>query len=297
MAPQATPSTALLVESGVHRTARSALSHGCNRIGSSADNDIVISDLPPGGTAFLLTCENGRTTIEARDATVDLSGRKVLQAGRSRRLPPGASFTSCGVSFRLDGSALALPARQRASLVANHLPAFVIGVLCTGMLSLVASLNAAPALHPVERSIETTGSIPAARPVILPEVSAVVDAFRQKLATTGLEAVTLKAEPDGSIEARGQITPQQAGAWHEASRWFDGAAGGVTVLVDQVSVASDPPPLTVQAVWPGRNPYVIDGSGGKLFIGAILPSGWVVSAIDATRVTIKRGDQITAVRF
>jgi len=58
-------------------------------------------------------------------------------------------------------------------------------------------------------------------------------------------------------------------------RWFDTAATGRAVLVDRVNVAAAAASLQVQAVYTGLTPYVIDGEGQKLFIGASLPDGSV----------------------
>ena len=69
------------------------------------------------------------------------------------------------------------------------------------------------------------------------------------------------------------------------------------LLVDQVRVAAEKPPLAVRAAWTGAEPYVIDGAGQKLFLGARLPDGWTVSAITSDAVLLRRGSRLLAVHF
>ena len=290
----------LIVESGLHRTARAALAAGRNRIGTTDDHDIVLSDLLSPGTPFWLEHCDGKVLLQAVDATIDLPGRKQLAPGQSKRCPDGLRFTGGGITFRLDMPGAA-PA-QRSGLM-TYMPACIGAVLCLAMLTTVVRLDAAAPPKALDLASETTGSLPAPAgpnaPAVQPvrPAGAVLESLRQHLDGAGLESITLTTQPDASIEARGLIAPQQDGAWREAGRWFDTVAGGRAVLVDQVRVATEAPPLAVQAVWPGNSPYVIDGNGDKLFIGSLLASGWTISGIDAKRVLVKRGDQTLAVRF
>lgn len=293
----------LIVEGGVHREARASLKAGPNRAGAAPDNDIVLFDLGPAKTPFALNYRGGAVVLHAVDAPVELSGRKILAVGTSKRCSDGLRFTSGGIPFRLELASPKLnrPAQPVRFRLRSYLPVLTGGLLCTALLGLVASLNLAPSVEASGISSETTGSIPATAVQSASEsgqqLAATLQGLRQHLAGSGLDSIALSSEPDGSIEARGQIMPQQQTAWLEAGRWFDGTAGGRAVLVDQVRISAEAPPLKVQAVWPGRSPYVIDGSGDKLFIGTILPSGWTISGIDAKHVLVKRGDQTLAVRF
>ncbi len=289
----------LVVESGVHRTARAALAAGRTRVGAAPDNEIVLLDLGSAPTSFALDTSGDGVVLHAVATSIELPRRKKLAAGRSKRCRAGARFASHGTAFRLEG-----PQRKPFRPARYHLmwsvPVLAGGMFCIALLSVSASPNASP-VEASDISYEATGSVPpkardaaagSGRPA-----SAVLEMLREHLAATGLDSISVTARPEGSIEARGQISPQQDATWREAGRWFDGAAGGRAVLVDQVHVTAEPPPLTVQAVWPGRTPYVIDGSGDKLFVGTVLPSGWAISGIEAGQVLIRRGGQSFTVRF
>ena len=121
--------------------------------------------------------------------------------------------------------------------------------------------------------------------------------LNRQLALAGLDGISVGLQPDGGVVASGRIIPPRAEAWHAAVRWFDTAAEGRAVLVDRVEVSSVAAFLQIQAVYTGRTPYVIDGEGQKLFIGASLPDGAVIQKIESQRVLVKRGDQVVAVRF
>ncbi len=300
MANDASAAPILIVDGGVHRAASTTLGDGRNRVGPTPDNDIVITDLDPAGTPFALDCADGIVTIHALRAPVDLGRGTILPPGRSRRCRIGARFTSGGVAFRLEPpSQGSRPARPVGPRLMWSLPAVAAGLLCTALLSAFAASTVGPPAEASDISRETTGSIPVDHGSSQPgqTTATVLRNLRQHLSSAGLDAIVLAVQPEGSIEARGQITPQQDAAWRETGRWFDGASGGRAVLVDQVSVVAEAPPLRIQAVWPGHNPYVVDGSGDKLFIGTILPSGWTISGIDARHVLMKRGAQVLAVRF
>ncbi|WP_407158252.1 hypothetical protein [Bradyrhizobium sp. STM 3557] len=295
-------SAVLVVESGVHQTASAALVAGRNRVGHSGEDDIVISDLRDGACFALENGSHG-IVLHAIDGPIEISGRRTLKPGQSRRCANDARFRSGGVAFRLEiapsvpdanvesmraGSSLRMPILAAATLAAVALAGFV-------------SFRPAPAVLQSNDETETTGSIPAASSrdgssVRQKQLSA-LESLRQHLATVDLGALALTARPDGAIEARGEISREQEAAWRDVEHWFDGIVNGQVVLVNAVSVGATPKPLAVQAVWPGQNPYVIDGDGNKHFIGSVLPSGWTVAAIDESHVLVKRGQQTLAVRF
>ena len=294
---------ALTVEGGIHRQARAPLARGINRVGSTADCDIVVTDLDHDAPCFSLTVVDGAVVLEPLGLTVELQGRP-LTPGRTRRCADGARFTCGGVAFRVEtastGAEVAVTKRRSLGW---SVPVTAVGVLLASLLIALAPSTAAPPAPSRPASDEAAASVPvdfhaAPVPASRTSTATLLRDIGRRLAAANLDAITLAAQPDGAIEARGQIAPQQLQAWRDVGRWFDGvASAGRTVLVDQVRVGADAPPLTVQAVWPGRRPYLIDGNGDKLFVGAVLANGWTVDGIDATHVLVKRGGQVLAVRF
>ena len=171
-----------------------------------------------------------------------------------------------------------------------------VGVTCTTIALVAVAMGAAASLSPPKAQAAAPVPVPAPAPQARTPVE-LAGLMGDHLVAEGLGNVALTALPDGSVEAAGEIMAQQAGAWRQARRWFDAGFGGQAVLVDHVAVSAAAPPLAVQAVWPGANPYVMDASGQKLFAGAALRSGWTVERILADRVMIRRGAQVLAVRF
>jgi Inner membrane component of T3SS, periplasmic domain len=291
-------SAVLFVESGLHQAGRAEISAGRTRVGPTMENDIVISDLRGGGACFELE-HRGRDVVIHADVPVEFASGPSLKREQSRRWVQTTRFTCAGVDFTLDIAAPGLG--SGAGSIGFGVKSAIAVAVGVGMLSILLSLGGRPAAMQPAAAIETTASIPpTAGGLIQPGrqgQAAALDRLREHLASAELGSLVLTAEPDGSIEARGQIWKSQEAAWHEVGRWFDAIEGGQAVLVDAVNVVPEAPPLTIQAVWPGRNPYVIDGSGSRQFVGAALPSGWTISDIDRSRVLVKRGNEMMAVRF
>lgn len=307
----------LIVEDGLHRAARARLSTGRHHIGTAPDSDIVVTDLGPAGTRFALEVDASAITLHALATPIVLPRGKSLRPGRSARCGNDLRFRCGAVSFRIEAPAarLRVAGRRNASF-AWSLPALAVAGILAALLSVLTLSNTTSKAEAPALSADVTGPVPvgAQTAAVVPPASAPflakrpagsadprADALKQRLAdylaNAGLASIVVKVQPEGSIEAVGQIAPQQTGAWRQAGQWFDGEAAGQLVLVDRVRVAVEPPPLTIQAVWPGRRPYVVDGSGDKLFAGSVLANGWTVSGIETERVILKRGDQVLAVRF
>ena len=292
------PPPRLVVESGVHRGAYCDIPQGLTSVGASFDNSISLSD-QTAVCAFEIARSETKLTLRARAADVKIAGR-ILPLGRVRQCHKSFAFTSDGIEFRLD-----IPSGLfRTSTFRSHALAygwiFLAGVIATGTLGI--SLHAGPSHVPssLGLSLESTGSIPTAivaGPGPSAFVTKILDELRGKLSTAEMDMVTIRLRPDGSIAVAGRISQAQTAAWREIGHWFDSAAKGRYVLVDNLEVMPDAPPLTIEAVWSGSKPYVIDGDGQKFFVGSTLPSGWRVRRIDRNRVLIEHGRQMVAVRF
>lgn len=307
------PFPTLVVEDGLHRAARAHLSLGSHHVGTAPDSDIVVTDLGPAGTRFALSIEASAITLHALAMPIVLAGGKALKPGRSKRCRGETRFRCGAVSFRIEAAAQSSATRPRSFRLAWSLPGLVVAGTLAALLGVLTVSDTVSKADAPTMSANPAGSVPvgSAPSGVVPSAPAPsprqpatarrADALRPRLVAylsqSGLDSIAVNAQPEGSIEAVGQIGPQQTAAWRQAGQWFDGEAAGQVVLVDRVRVAVEPPPLTIQAVWQGRRPYVVDGRGDKLFTGSVLANGWTVSGIKAGRVMLKRGDQILAVRF
>jgi hypothetical protein len=293
----------LLVEGGNHRSAAVEVPVGESEVGSDAANHVVVSDLP-APTAFRLKWDGRSLVLSAVGCDADVDG-KALRRGRDRRLKRSSSLVVGGIPFRLK---LPMTAGSGGLLRGSRSSGarFAAGIACTAALAgsaLIASPSVPSPTRLSNGSLIMTGAGAGNVEAIGPQArhardnTALLKDLRQQLASAGLDEVSVNIQPDGAVEAAGRIVPTKGEAWRAAVRWFDTAAAGRAVLVDRVTVTAAAASLQVQAVYTGLTPYVIDGEGQKLFIGASLPDGSVIQKIEDQSVLLKRGDQLVAVRF
>jgi hypothetical protein len=297
----------LLVEGGIHRSAAVEVPVGESDVGSDAANHVVVSDLP-APTAFRLRWDGRSLVLSAVGCDADVDG-KALCRGRDRRLERSSSLVVGGIAFRLklpmtaDTAGSGSLFRGSRSLGAGF-AAGVAGIAALAGTALIAAPSLpAPSMRFADGAREMTGGsaakveATATQATHARDSAALLKDFRQQLASVGVSEVSVNIQSDGAVEAVGRIVPAKGEAWRAAVRWFDTAAAGRAVLVDRVNVAAAAASLQVQAVYTGLTPYVIDGEGQKLFIGASLPDGSVIQKIESESVLLKRGDQLVAVRF
>ncbi|SDL86495.1 Inner membrane component of T3SS [Modicisalibacter muralis] len=117
------------------------------------------------------------------------------------------------------------------------------------------------------------------------------EALRQQLSQANLDG--LQVQDSGShLIVSGEFAPERYADWTDVQRWFDRHYGSSHVLISnaQPSLAADKPAFEFRAVWLGDNPYVIGPSGRRLYPGATLREGWVLSEISDKGVMLRRGD-------
>ncbi len=288
----------LMVEQGPHQGARIALPAGCYSVGSALSNDVVLLDPRLASHHFTVDVGPDSVFLTANSGPIHVRGRR-------RALRPGAAATRCtrtihfkagDTSFLLSLPTLPLscsPGRRRVTLSATGAAAFAAFVL----LFTFASATDGAVVQPfLSKSVvaEAMLAVPA-QP--LPTARDVVAETQAHLKMAQLDTVTMTKGPDGALILSGTISPAQEATLRNMQHWFDGAFGARMLLLDQVRVAAEKPPLAVQAAWTGTEPYIIDGSGQKLFLGARLADGWTVLAITPDTVLLQRGARSLAVHF
>lgn len=291
----------LLVKSGPQAGALLTLLPGSHRVGKSFDCNIVLADPLLAAAHFALEDASGPNNapalaLRALDAEVRIQGGPVLRSGESYPVRWPLSFTAGGTQFRLE-----LPVNTPASAGPGwQSRVAMLAVLAIGAITFLvvqatpagtATVADLSAVAPVREHVIAATS--PARPVAAELTAALAD----RLATAGLAGVHPSMNADGVMEAAGTVLPEQQAAWSDVKRWFDGAHGARTVLVDRVALSAPAAPLSIAAVHPGASPFVIDRSGQKLFPGSSLPGGWVVDTIEPTQVLVRRNGQALAVRF
>jgi len=100
-------------------------------------------------------------------------------------------------------------------------------------------------------------------------------------------------EQDGQLSVVGSYPADLKSNWLKVQRDFDSRFGQRIVLTPnvQVSAAVATPRVRLQAVWFGRNPYVIDEHGKRVYPGAILADDWTLESIEGDQVRLVRGQE------
>jgi hypothetical protein len=97
----------------------------------------------------------------------------------------------------------------------------------------------------------------------------------------------------GQLTVEGSYPAQLKDRWLEIQQTFDARFGQHVVLTPRVQAlaAVAKPRVRFQAVWFGRNPYVIDEHGKRLYPGASLQDNWVLEGIEGGQVRLVRGHE------
>jgi len=130
-------------------------------------------------------------------------------------------------------------------------------------------------------------------------IQAAAAALSQHLSAVGLTTIAVSATSD-AVVAKGSAGPAAVHAWHEAREWFDQTYGTAVVLTSEVETRAAQPmatPLSVQSIWAGKMPYVIDQRGLKYFQGSQVNDGWSIERIEQGRITLRRNAQVVVLRL
>jgi hypothetical protein len=97
----------------------------------------------------------------------------------------------------------------------------------------------------------------------------------------------------GQLSVEGNYPAQLKDRWLAIQQTFDTRFGQHVVLTPRVQAlaAVTKPRVRFQAVWFGRNPYVIDEHGKRLYPGASLQDNWVLEGIEGDQVRLVRGHE------
>lgn len=288
----------LVIESGLQCDARAPITPSSQTVGHGLGCDVVLFDPTLAEAHFSLAHEPDGVLLGAIGGIISFSDGRELAPGATSLCDASVRFHAGATEFRLD-----IPTRPaaKASIARRWsgrtlLSGLGVGALCTALAAAGVIGAGTPSAQTAPLPPHLEAKTLSVAPIVAP-VSGALKAAQTQLASAGIDSVALAKLADSSIEARGQISPNQQAAWRDVEHWFDSMYGGRAVLVEQIHVMAEPPPLVIQAVWPGHNPYVVDGGSQKLFVGAALPGGWVIESILADRVMLRRGSQALAVRF
>lgn len=283
------------VTAGVHRGVSLPLDDALYTIGSGATANLMLRDV--GVAERHLTLRFG-----ARHVGVEATGGDVhvIHAGRETTIARGHGYRGrLPVDIRIGEATLRLAMPQRGGPAANPVwygkaqwaIAALFMFICAGALAMLRDtpLNASEPESLQRLSIAEEQPAPAPKAASLQLARA--DLANQAKAA-GLNALKLDASAS-QVRVSGTVEPGQEQDWLALQQYFDGRYGRQYVLHGDVSVRESAvrPRVNFQAVWFGDNPYVINGSGARLYPGAPLEGGWKLERIEDGQVVLAQGEE------
>ncbi|WP_256577770.1 MULTISPECIES: FHA domain-containing protein [unclassified Pseudomonas] len=283
----ASPGTMVLdITAGLHQGVSLALDRDLYQLGSGEAADLVLHDPAIAPLHLRIRPEGGQLTLEAVGGSVGIHtpGQKpwtLAQGhGHRARLP---------VRLRLGEAELKLHAPQAGAprpaqgWRPHWLLALALLLICVSAFALRQ-----PAQPSVPAQAVATPQ-PGATPATPAQAKAWLD---EQLHQAGLASISSETG-DHQVIAHGSFMPSQKARWTSVQQGFDRQFGPQLGLRGDVAqhAASETPRVRFQAVWAGPNPYVIDGSGKRLYPGAALEDRWVLERIEANQIVLVRGDE------
>jgi type III secretion protein D len=285
----------LRVTGGRHKGAVRSANGQPQIIGSSLDADFVLTDAGVSARHARIGSSRQEFELEAMEGAVLVNGIS-LQPGQKikAQYPSTMEVGEAKIEIVRDEAserkaAASLLSAGAAMLIALFaLADWYRGARDRGMAP-AAGFDAASTAAPFQRA-----ALPG------PEAAdAAAVALRQHLLSDGITTISVKPDA-GAVIAAGSITPERQAEWQSAEIWFDERFGQQIMLKSDVAVSPAKPvkaPITIQSVWLGETPYLIDGEGRKYFVGSTLKDGWVLEKVEEGKVLISKDRQPLVLRY
>jgi type III secretion protein D len=318
----------LRVMSGCHNGSVERLPYGVYSIGRSDGADVVLAD-------SAISPIQVRVALDAETLRVESFGGEVM-LGRTRIEPCAAAVADYpadvlmnGVHLRWSAVNKRPPSRKSAGRAFAGLCAVATLTIAAASVTTGARDGGAPPTgcqlpctssiggpvggpdwsHPLHAADQAAGlrsdaqlSRPpdsARPPPGRPSLQAATLALQERLSSAGLTAIEVTAGPD-AVMAKGMVDPAAVRTWYDAREWFDQTFGTAVVLSSEVetrAAKSVTAPMSVQAIWAGRVPHVIDQRGQTYFEGSLISDGWSIERIEQGRITLRRRAEVFVLRL
>lgn len=278
---------ALDVLSGIHSGVRAPIEGSACTIGSSRDCDLVLADKDVAPAHMHLRFYGNLVAIDAVGGDVVIKGRPDLARGYGCRIKLPATLSIGEATLRI--------ARNNAPRTARRWAAYAGGALALAAVPVIAiqtgilKLRPQPAMAHAQQPAEHAAAVAAIPTPVLSD-GKIVTLLQERIEQANLGMLVVSV--DGRrIEVSGKVPPGRMAEWQEIQRWFDRTHGGRYVLTSMVGAAAvaNAPSFAFQAVWFGKNPYVIDARGERRYPGAALQDGWMLKAIEPGQIVVVRG--------
>ncbi len=262
-------------------------------IGSSLEADIILTDGSVLARHLRLTPGANAAGLETLDGEALFEGRSIQPGGKTQaRYPFRIALGEAELEIVEKGKSAMLPAAKIGALGA-------VGAISAALiyLSMPGSGNGSLPVIPEQASLVAAPSKQAAPDGEL--AKAATEALRERLLSLNMDSVSV-TPGDGTVGAKGTIDAQRKDDWHSLEVWFDENYGQNLVLQSTVSASPEnraTAPISLQAVWAGKFPYIIDAEGNKLFEGSKIANGWVVEKIEEGGTLIRKGKQALMMKY
>ncbi|EGH03334.1 hypothetical protein PSYAE_15506, partial [Pseudomonas amygdali pv. aesculi str. 0893_23] len=226
------------------------------------------------------------------DVTVfdSLGQRRVVNVGHGQRicLPVELLVGQSRLCLRSTRSTRAIPAVSRRLVLLKWPALAALLLLVTCATAFAFRAPAESARHSIADSVPGS-STPVKSAPTLTQARSWLEGALQDVRLTQLRV----EEQGGQLSVEGAFPAAQKSSWLQIQQAFDTRFGQHIVLTPnvQASTALAAPRVRFQAVWFGRNPYVIDEHGKRVYPGALLPDNWRLESIEGNQVRLVRGDE------
>lgn len=286
------------VQSGLYAGLRGDISAGARLIGSSLDADFVFVEQGLEPHHLRVALADGSIEIEALGGDVDIEEMGKIAAGERRSVPLpviihlGAMSIRWSMTVEAQAVAARHPRLRSAPIVVSAAFGFMALTLAISAIGHEAGgdVSLAPSAAALTRTLATKWPDDQS-------ASAAARALRSEVEKAGLLNIRVDSGP-GIVAAEGTVEPSLKNEWQKLQHWFDHSSNGALTLVNGVVVKEEkpPPPIAIEAVWRGTQPYLLV-RGQKYFVGAMLEDGWTIHKIEETRVLLSRSGRFAAVPY
>ncbi|MDU8609357.1 FHA domain-containing protein [Pseudomonas syringae group sp. 247E2] len=279
---------------GLHQGVSLLLDNPVYVIGSAAPADLVLGDADVAEQHVRLRFSVEHVAIEALGGDVTLidtlGKRRVVNVGHGQRisLPVELLVGQSRLCLRSTRSTRAIPAVSRRLVLLKWPALAALLLLVTCATAFAFRAPAESVRHSIADSVPGS-STPVKSAPTLTQARSWLEGALQDARLTQLRV----GEQGGQLSVEGAFPAAQKSSWLQIQQAFDTRFGQHIVLTPnvQASTALAAPRVRFQAVWFGRNPYVIDEHGKRVYPGALLPDNWRLESIEGNQVRLVRGDE------
>lgn len=282
---------------GLHQGVALTLDKAVYCVGTASDTDLILGDAGVAARHLVLRISGTQVSIEAKGGDVGIvnanGNATLLEQGHGQRMRLPVELRIGEARLRLRSSQ---PAAGRSTVSQSGLmrsaPARRAVIFASLLTLLMLSGALAFGMRTEPQAVTQRHSASHVSPTTAPTVEQAHAWLDQSLKDAELSQLQTRAY-GGQLSVEGSYPAQLKDRWLAIQQTFDSRFGQHVVLTPKVQAlaAVAKPRVRFQAVWFGRNPYVIDEHGKRLYPGASLQDNWVLEGIEGDQVRLVRGHE------